>query len=154
MTSLESSADVQDSPESPDPVKESPDSPVNGFGPGDGEVLFIRESPDSPDENGFGPGEEEVLFIEDRRPGNVDPAIFNSIKGDAHPVISEDYIKLNNKEERDDRKLIGIRSHTANDDVLNTDDNSMEELLFVEDRNPQLTGQDTYSPRYTINVSV
>lgn len=133
MTSLESSADVQDSPASPDPV---------------------QESPDSPDVNSFGPGEEEVLFVEDRRPGNYDPVIFNSIKSDAHPVISEDYIKLNNKEERDDQKLIEFSSTTANDGVLNTDENSMNELLFVEDRNPQLTGQDTYSPRYKINVSV
>lgn len=127
MTSQESSADVQESPESPD---------------------AIRDSPESPDES---KDEEEILFVEDRRPGNVSPVNFNVKTVKDQLAITDDFISLNSKDEKDNEKL--AESNTA-ESTADSDDDSGEELTFVEDRNPQLSGQETQSPRYRISVSV
>ncbi|KAG8324722.1 Zinc finger CCHC domain-containing protein 8, partial [Homalodisca vitripennis] len=133
--------------ESPESPTESPESPT--------------ESPESPTECPKVIETEEVMFIEDRRPGDVSP-FKTTTSHDCKPTPVEEpenFIRLNNDE-------YGKMSFSRVDEVDNTKAEASQatsnettkivnpagDFLFVmEDRNPQLSGQETQSPRYIIN---
>lgn len=122
----------------------------------EGEVL---ESPASPD---------DIIFIEDRRPGNVSPVFENSKSNksinEKHETFSEDFIKLSsdvedhnfNSNVKSDE--INLRFHKDSAEIAEPEIKNKIELegglcYVIEDRNPHLTGDDTESPKYKINVS-
>lgn len=119
----------------------------------------VLESPASPD---------EIIFIEDRRPGNVSPVLENSKSNksinEKHETFTEDFIKLSSDVEdyqfntnvKSDE--INLRFHTDTVDTAGPEIKKNIELedglcYVIEDRNPHLTGEDTQSPKYKINVS-
>lgn len=119
----------------------------------------VLESPASPD---------EIIFIEDRRPGNVSPVFENPKSKESinekQETFTEDFIKLSSDVEdyhfntnmiSDEIKL---RFHTdtaetAEPEIKNTVELEDGLCYVIEDRNPHLTGEDTQSPKYKINVS-
>lgn len=119
----------------------------------------VLESPASPD---------EIIFIEDRRPGNVSPVFENPKSNksinEKQETFTEDFIKLSSDVEdyhcntnmiSDEIKL---RFHTdtaetAESEIKNTVELEDGLCYVIEDRNPHLTGEDTQSPKYKINVS-
>uniref|UniRef100_A0A1B6EWG9 PSP proline-rich domain-containing protein n=2 Tax=Cuerna arida TaxID=1464854 RepID=A0A1B6EWG9_9HEMI len=138
---LESPESPIESPESP---TESPESPT--------------ESPESPKETETG---EELLFIEDRRPGDVSP-FKTTTSHDCNPTPVEEpenFIRLSNNEygkisvsKVDEVDNTKTEASQARGNETTTTVNPAGDFLFVmEDRNPQLSGQETQSPRYIIN---
>lgn len=126
--------------------KESPDSPE-----------MEKDSPDSPEEG-------EIFFIEDRRPGKVpSPLMKNSLPEKAQlngSIDSEEFIVLDSFVDSGASSLPSVQGdipiENGDSEASGSEDNNQlaEDLcLVVEDRNPQLTGQEIQIPRYTINVS-
>lgn len=125
--------------------KESPDSPE-----------MEKESPDSPEEG-------EMLFIEDRMPGNGSVLTENPQPEKAlhnGSIDSEEFIVLDSfvDSEAQDSQTVGgnlpIEDDGSEASGSEENDSPIDDLcLVVEDRNPQLTGQEIQIPRYTIDVS-
>lgn len=119
----------------------------------------VLESPASPD---------EIIFIEDRRPGNVSPVFENPKSKESinekQETFTEDFIKLSSDVEdyhfntnmisdESKRRFHTDTAETAEPEIKNTVELVDGLCYVIEDRNPHLTGEDTQSPKYKINVS-